>query len=493
VEELNDLLAQRRKKLEDLKAQGLDPYPNKFEPTASSADIRAKYGHLTPGSEDTSCAPVIAGRIMTMRLMGKACFAHLKDAHGRIQIYIKKDLIGESAYALFKTLDMGDIIGVSGTVFCTRTGELTIMVKSFTLLSKALRPLPEKWHGLTDIETRYRQRYVDLIANDEVADIFRLRSRVIKTMREYLDGRDFLEVETPMMQSIAGGAAAKPFTTHHNALDIDLYLRIAPELYLKRLIVGGLERVYEINRNFRNEGISTRHNPEFTMIELYQAYADYNQIMDLCREMITLVVKTCLNKLEAEYNGAVIQFDGEWKRLTLIQAVKEYTGADFTQPRTLAETQKIAQDLKVEFAPASSQNKIINTIFEELVEKQLIQPTFICDYPVELSPLAKNSKSDPQIVERFELFMGGQELANAYSELNDPLEQRRRMEQQLLEREQGNEEAQMLDEDFLRALEYGMPPCGGLGIGIDRLVIILTNAASIRDVILFPQMRPEAR
>ena len=493
MEELNDLLAQRRKKLEDLKERGVDPYPNKFAPTASSADIRAKYGHLAPGSEDTSCAPVIAGRIMTMRLMGKACFAHLKDAHGRIQIYVKKDIIGESAYELFKTLDMGDIIGCSGTVFCTRTGELTIMVKSFTLLSKALRPLPEKWHGLTDIETRYRQRYVDLIANDAVADIFRLRSRVIKSMREYLDSRDFLEVETPMMQSIAGGAAAKPFTTHHNALDIDLYLRIAPELYLKRLIVGGLERVYEINRNFRNEGISTRHNPEFTMIELYQAYADYNQIMDLCREMITQAVKTCLDKLETEYNGHIIQFDGEWKRLTLIQAVKEYTGADFTQPKTLAETQKIAQDLKVEFAPASSQNKIINTIFEELVEKQLIQPTFICDYPVELSPLAKNSKSDPQIVERFELFMGGQELANAYSELNDPLEQRRRMEQQLKEREQGNEEAQMLDEDFLRALEYGMPPCGGLGIGIDRLVIILTNAASIRDVILFPQMRPEAR
>jgi lysyl-tRNA synthetase class 2 len=310
-------------------------------------------------------------------------------------------------------------------------------------------------------------------------------------MREYLDARNFLEVETPMMQSIPGGAAAKPFCTHHNALDIDLFLRIAPELYLKRLIVGGLERVYEVNRNFRNEGISTRHNPEFTMIELYQAYADYNQVLELCREMITLVVKECLGKLETEYNGNIIQFDGDWKRLTLIGAIKEYAEVDFSVPKTLEETKKIASDLQVEFDPNTSHNKIISCIFEQCVEKKLIQPTFICDYPVELSPLAKNSKSNPEMVERFELFIGGQELANAYSELNDPIEQRKRMEQQLKEREKGDEEAQLMDEDFIRALEYGMPPTGGLGIGIDRLVIILTNSPSIRDVILFPQMRPE--
>lgn len=491
MEELNELLQQRRKKLEDLIKKGIDPYPNKFAANFSSAQVREKFRELSPGSEDKACVIIVTGRIMTMRLMGKACFAHLKDASGRIQIYVKKDIIGENEYDIFKTLDLGDIIGVEGTVFCTRTGEITIMVQRFTLLSKALRPLPEKWHGLTDIETRYRQRYVDLIVNEDVVNIFRIRSKMIKTMREFLDTRDFLEVETPMMQSIPGGAAAKPFVTHHNALDIDLFLRIAPELYLKRLIVGGLERVYEINRNFRNEGISTRHNPEFTMIELYQAYADYNQIMDLCREMIVQVVKASLGKLEVEYQGKVINFDGQWKRMTLIEAIKEYTGADFSVPQSLAQTQRIAQDLAVGFIPGASKNKIMNTIFEELVEKKLIQPTFICDYPVELSPLAKNSKSNPEMVERFELFIGGQELANAYSELNDPLEQRQRMEQQLKERELGDEEAQRLDEDFIRALEYGMPPCGGLGIGIDRLVIVLTNAASIRDVILFPQMKPE--
>jgi lysyl-tRNA synthetase, class II len=490
VEELNDQDIQRRKKLDELRTQNVDPYPNKFMSTFSSAKIRQQFGHLTQEAEDPTVV-VLAGRIMTMRLMGKACFANLKDAFGRIQIYVRKDKIGETEYALFKTLDMGDIIGVEGSIFCTRTGELTIMVQKFTLLAKSLRPLPEKWHGLKDIETRYRQRYVDLIANDEVADIFRLRSKAIKTMRTILDNKDFLEVETPMMQPLAGGAAAKPFVTHHNALDIDLYLRIAPELYLKRLIVGGLERVYEINRNFRNEGISTRHNPEFTMIELYQAYADYNQVMDLCRELITTVVKETTGKLEAEYQGNTIVFSGNWKRMTLVEAVKEYTGADFITPKTLAETRKIARELNVPFAEQATPSKIINTIFEELVEKQLIQPTFICDYPTELSPLAKNAKGNPDIVERFELFIGAQELANAYSELNDPLEQRKRMEQQLKERERGDEEAQMLDEDYIRALEYGMPPCGGLGIGIDRLIMVITNSASIRDVILFPQMRPE--
>ncbi len=490
MEELNDQYVQRRKKLEDLKALQVDPYPNKFESTFNTAAIRRQFGHLTQEAEDLTTV-VLAGRIMTMRLMGKACFATLKDAPGRIQIYVRKDKIGEPEYALFKTLDMGDIIGVEGTVFCTRTGELTIMVQKVTLLAKALRPLPEKWHGLKDIETRYRQRYVDLIANDEVAEIFRVRSKVIKTMRGILDAKDFLEVETPMMQSIVGGAAAKPFVTHHNALDIDLYLRIAPELYLKRLIVGGLERVYEINRNFRNEGISTRHNPEFTMIELYQAYADYNQVMDLCREMITTVVKETTGKLEVEYQGNTIVFSGDWKRMTLLEAVKEYTGVNFIAGKTLEETRKIARDLNVPFAEQDTKNKIINNIFEELVEGKLIQPTFICDYPVELSPLAKNTKGNPDIVERFELFIGAQELANAYSELNDPLEQRKRMEQQLKERERGDEEAQMLDEDYIRALEYGMPPCGGLGIGIDRLIMVITNSASIRDVILFPQMRPE--
>ncbi|MDD5259655.1 MAG: lysine--tRNA ligase [bacterium] len=490
MEELNDQYLQRRKKLDDLKAQNVDPYPNKFVATFNSVRIRQQFGHLQQEAEDPTVV-VLAGRIMTMRLMGKACFANLKDASGRIQIYVRKDKIGETEYALFKTLDMGDIIGVEGMVFCTRTGELTIMVQKFTLLSKALRPLPEKWHGLKDIETRYRQRYVDLIANDEVADIFRVRSKAIKTMRRILDEKDFLEVETPMMQPLAGGAAAKPFITHHNALDIDLYLRIAPELYLKRLIVGGLERVYEINRNFRNEGISTRHNPEFTMIELYQAYADYNQVMDLCRELITAVVKECTGKLEVEYQGNNLSFDGDWKRMTLLEAVKEYAGVDFITPKTMGETKKIATDLNVQFTDQDTQYKIINTIFEECVEKKLVQPTFICDYPTELSPLAKNAKGNPDIVERFELFIGAQELANAYSELNDPLEQRKRMEQQLKQRERGDEEAQMLDEDYLRALEHGMPPCGGLGIGIDRLIMVITNSASIRDVILFPQMRPE--
>lgn len=492
MEDLNDQYVQRRKKLDDLKAQQVEPYPNKFVITFNSAGIRKQFGHLQQEAEDSTVV-VMAGRIMTMRLMGKACFATLKDASGRIQIYVRKDKIGDAEYAIFKTLDMGDIIGVEGSVFCTRTGELTIMAQKVTLLSKALRPLPEKWHGLKDIETRYRQRYVDLIANDEVADIFRIRSKAIKTMRRILDEKEFLEVETPMMQPLAGGAAAKPFITHHNALDIDLYLRIAPELYLKRLIVGGMERVYEINRNFRNEGISTRHNPEFTMIELYQAYADYNQVMDLCRELITTVVKECTGKLEVEYQGNTIVFAGDWKRMTLLEAVKEHTGADFITPKTLEETRKIARDLQVPFEDQDSQYKIINTIFEELVEKKLVQPTFICDYPTELSPLAKNARNNPDIVERFELFIGAQELANAYSELNDPLEQRKRMEQQLTQRERGDEEAQMLDEDYIRALEHGMPPCGGLGIGIDRLIMVITNSASIRDVILFPQMRPESK
>lgn len=489
MEEINELEQQRRKKLAELREKGIDPYPNQFASTHTTAEVRNIFGHLTPGQDDQTVV-VFAGRIMTMRLMGKACFAHVKDAYGRLQIYVKQDILGKELYEFFRILDSGDIIGVAGPVFCTRTGELTVLAQRLTLLSKSLRPLPEKWHGLTDVETRYRQRYVDLIANDAVADIFRVRSKVIKAMRAFLDAKEFLEVETPMMQPVPGGAAAKPFVTHHNALDLDLYLRIAPELYLKRLIVGGLERVYEINRNFRNEGISTRHNPEFTMIELYQAYADYNQIMELCRELITYAARTSIGTLEITYGQHSIQLGGLWKRMTLLEAVKEYTGQDFSQGQSLEETRTIAQQLGVEFSLQDSRSKIINAVFEDKVEQHLIQPTFICDYPVELSPLAKNSRKNPDVVERFELFIGAQELANAYSELNDPLEQRKRMEQQAQERCRGDEEAQRLDEDFIRALEYGMPPCGGLGIGIDRLIMLFTNAASIRDVILFPHMRP---
>lgn len=490
IEEINELEQHRRKKLGELREKGVDPYPNQFAPTHTTAEVRKVFGYLTPGQDDKTVV-VFAGRIMTLRLMGKACFAHVKDGYGRLQIYVKQDLLGKEQYEVFKTLDIGDIIGVEGPVFCTRTGELSVLAQKLTLLSKSLRPLPEKWHGLTDVETRYRQRYVDLIANDAVADIFRTRSKVIKAMRSFLDTKGFLEVETPMMQPVPGGAAAKPFVTHHNALDLDLYLRIAPELYLKRLIVGGLERVYEINRNFRNEGISTRHNPEFTMIELYQAYADYNQIMDLCRELITHTAQESIGILEITYGQRSIQLDGSWKRMTLLEAIKEYTGQDFSKDQSLEETRAIAQQLGVEFDPQDSRSKIINTIFEDKVEQHLIQPTFICDYPVELSPLAKNSKKNPDIVERFELFIGAQELANAYSELNDPLEQRKRMEQQMQKRGRGDEEAQRLDEDYIRALEYGLPPCGGLGIGIDRLIMLLTNAPSIREVILFPHMRPE--
>jgi lysyl-tRNA synthetase class 2 len=491
MEDYNELIQQRFKKLAEINASGIKPYAGRFEVSASAQGLIDTHGQASKEYLEKERVEVtMAGRIVAMRSFGKACFSHIQDGSGRVQLYFQKNTLGDDSYNLFKKLDIGDFIGVKGFLFRTKTNELTLDVEEFTLLSKSLRPLPEKWHGLTDVELRYRQRYVDLIVNPEVKNVFLLRTRIIQAIRSFLNARGYLEVETPMMQSIPGGATARPFKTHHNALGMDLFLRIAPELYLKRLLVGGFERVYEINRNFRNEGISTRHNPEFTMLEFYTAYADYRDLIDMTEAMISTVAKDVLGATEVAYEGHTIGLTPPWKRITYMDALRE-AGV----PAEVLEN----RDLALDYARKRGANlkggepfgKVLNEIFEALVEPNLIQPTFITDYPTDISPLSKKRDDNPDFVERFELFVVGRELANAFSELNDPVDQKERFLKQVSEREAGDEEAHQMDEDFIRALEFGMPPAAGEGIGIDRLVMLLTGSNSIRDVILFPQMKKE--
>ena len=492
LDELNDQLLVRRQKMADIREKGLDPFGSKFERTHLSSDIHEKYEGFTKEElGEASYKVTVAGRLMTKRGKGKAGFAHLQDLGGQIQIYVRQDAIGEEAYELFTTSDLGDIVGIQGTAFKTNVGELSIKVEEFTFLTKALRPLPEKFHGLQDIEQRYRQRYLDLISTEGSKETFILRSKIIQSMRRYLDDQGFLEVETPMLHAIAGGATARPFITHHNALDMTLYMRIAIELHLKRLIVGGLEKVYEIGRVFRNEGTSTRHNPEFTMIELYEAYADYEDIMALTENMVAHIAQDVLGTTDVTYGDDVIHLAVGWKRQHMVDAIKEYTGVDFWKEMTKEEAHALAKEHNVEVVPTMEVGHVLNEFFEQKVEEELVQPTFIYGHPVEISPLAKKNPEDDRFTDRFELFIVRREHANAFTELNDPIDQRERFEAQLVEKEQGNDEAHDMDEDFIEALEYGLPPTGGLGIGVDRLVMLLTNAASIRDILLFPQMRPK--
>jgi len=481
-----DLLEQRLQRIRDIQALGFRPYGQRFEFTHTIPDIRASYGSKTAEELAPRIDVRICGRLMTIRRMGKAGFAHLLQNGEQLQIYVRKDSVSERDFRLFQILDIGDIVGVEGFLFRTKTGELSVHVERVEFLAKTLLSMPEKWHGLEDVETRYRQRYLDLIANPEVRDVFVKRARIIASFRRRLEERGFIEVETPMMQPLYGGAAARPFITHHNALGIDLYLRVAPELYLKRLVVGGLERVYEINRNFRNEGISTRHNPEFTMLEFYQAYTDYRGLMDLSEELLRQVAVDATGSEVVEYQGHRLDF-GKLRRMGMREAVVEFwTGPD----RPTLEQVNDPEWLKCHSTKPTPGEQLVD-LFEQHAEPKLIQPTLIYDFPIETSPLSKNKPDEPQFVERFEIIAAGMEIANAYTELNDPLEQRRRFDQQLAARERGDEEAHQMDEDFIRALAYGMPPTGGEGIGIDRLVMLLTNSKSIRDVILFPLLRPE--
>lgn len=489
-QELSELLQIRRNKLDELRKLGIDPFGGKYEREHHAGDILKQYDELSKEElEEKQVEVNLAGRIMAKRGMGKASFAHIQDLSGRIQIYVRQDSIAEAQYDAFSILDLGDIIGVKGVLFKTKTGETTIKVKELEVLSKSLYPLPEKFHGLKDVELRYRQRYVDLIINPDVQKTFIARSRIIQSMRRYLDSQGYLEVETPTLHSIAGGAAARPFITHHNALDMELYMRIAIELHLKRLIVGGLEKVYEIGRVYRNEGISTRHNPEFTMIELYEAYADYKDIMALTENMIAHIAQEVLGTQVISYQGHEVDLTPQWRRVSMVDAVKEVVGVDFSVEMSNEEAHRLAKEHKVPVEPHMTFGHILNAFFEQFVEETLIQPTFVTGHPVEISPLAKKNDVDPRFTDRFELFIVAREHANAFSELNDPIDQRQRFEAQMKEKEQGNDEAHEMDEDFLRALEYGMPPTGGLGIGIDRLIMLLTNSPSIRDVLLFPHMR----
>ncbi|CEG29582.1 lysine--tRNA ligase [Bacillus sp. B-jedd] len=489
-EELNDQLLVRREKMNEMRQKGIDPFGKKFTRNANAKELIETYNNLEKEELEAKEVSVsLAGRIMTKRGKGKAGFAHIKDLTGQIQIYVRKDEVGEDQYELFTSSDLGDIVGVTGTLFKTQVGELSIKVTDYTFLTKALRPLPDKFHGLKDVEQRYRQRYLDLIMSDESKATFIMRSLILQSMRRYLDDHGFLEVETPMMHSIAGGASARPFVTHHNALDMELFMRIAIELHLKRLIVGGLEKVYEIGRVFRNEGVSTRHNPEFTMIELYEAYADYEDIMSLTEQLIAHVAREVLGATVIQYGEYEVNLEPEWKRLHMVDAVKEHTGVDFWKEMTDEEARALAKEHGIEITEHMTYGHIVNEFFEQKVEEKLIQPTFIFGHPVEISPLAKKNEKDPRFTDRFELFIVAREHANAFTELNDPIDQRERFEAQLKEREQGNDEAHEMDEDFIEALEYGMPPTGGLGIGIDRLVMLLTNSPSIRDVLLFPLMR----
>ena len=490
IEELNDQLLVRRQKMSDIREGGLDPFGSRFVRTHLTNEVIAENEQFDKDYLHGNEREVtIAGRIMTKRGKGKAGFAHIQDLAGQIQIYVRKDAIGDEAYELFNKADLGDIVGIKGLVFRTNVGELSVKATEFTFLTKSLRPLPDKFHGLTDVEQRYRQRYVDLMTNEESKNTFIVRSKIIRAIRNYLDGQGFLEVETPLLHTIAGGAAARPFITHHNALDMQLYLRIAIELHLKRLIVGGLEKVYEIGRVFRNEGVSTRHNPEFTLIELYEAYADYEDIMNLTENLIAHVAQEVLGTTSVQYGEDTIELGVGWKRLHMVDAVKEATGVDFWQQMTVEEARKHAAEHNVEIKPSHEVGHIINEFFEQKVEETLVQPTFITGHPVEISPLAKKNPQDERFTDRFELFIVRREHANAFTELNDPIDQRERFEAQMVEKEAGNDEAHEMDNDFIEALEYGMPPTGGLGIGIDRLIMLLTNSPSIRDVLLFPTMR----
>ncbi|MBA8765191.1 lysine--tRNA ligase [Staphylococcus coagulans] len=492
TEEMNDQMQVRRQKLQELRDLGIDPFGEKFDRTGDAKTLKAQWDQHSKEElveKESESHTVIAGRIMTKRGKGKAGFAHIQDLTGQIQIYVRKDQVGDEQFDLWKSADLGDIVGIEGVMFKTNTGEVSVKAKSFKLLSKALRPLPDKHHGLQDIEQRYRQRYLDLITNEESTKTFINRSRILQEMRNYLNDKGFLEVETPMMHQIAGGAAARPFVTHHNALDVTLYMRIAIELHLKRLIVGGLEKVYEIGRVFRNEGVSTRHNPEFTMIELYEAYADYKDIMALTEELVAHVARKVLGTTTVQYGDYTIELEPKWRRLHMVDAVKEATGVDFYAVKSDEEAHQLAQEHGIEVDKNMKYGHILNEFFEQKVEETLIQPTFIYGHPIEISPLAKKNPEDPRFTDRFELFIVGREHANAFTELNDPIDQRERFEAQLVEKEQGNDEAHEMDEDFIEALEYGMPPTGGLGIGIDRLVMLLTNSPSIRDVLLFPYMR----
>ncbi len=497
MEETNELMQERIKKRDRIKELGVDPYGAAFDVQNKAADITNQYGAVEKEAleaDEVTCS--VAGRIVSFRNFGKTAFAHIQDESGKMQLYFSKNIITGNL-DMFKSLDIGDIIGVNGKLFRTKTNELTVQVNDYIVLCKSLRPLPEKWHGLKDIETRCRQRYVDLIVNPHVRDLFTRRSKLVKTIRNFFDGREFIEVETPMMHQIPGGAAAKPFKTHHNALGLDLFLRIAPELYLKRLLVGGYERVYEINKNFRNEGISTKHNPEFTMLEFYIAYKDFNYLMDLTEELIPHAcmeingdLKVPFGEVNEDGNSEMIDFTPPWPRISMLESM-EKEGVDPAVFKDVEKARDYARENKIDVEKKANHAKILDEIFSKKVEPKLIQPTFITDYPVELSPLARRKKDDPGLVERFELFIGGREVANAFSELNDPADQKERFMEQVRAREAGDEEASYMDEDYVRALEYGMPPAAGEGIGIDRLFMILTNTASIRDVILFPQLRPE--
>ena len=493
----------RREKLQQIEALGQLAYPFKFQFTHNVPQILAENGDKSAEQLANPRVDVkVAGRIISLRLQGKAGFAHLQQGGQRLQIYVKLDFVGEKGFSLYKLLDLGDYIGVTGYLFRTRTNELTIHVEHITFLVKDLLPLPEKWHGLTDVELRYRQRYVDLVMNQDVREVFVKRSKVVQAIRRFLDARGYIEVETPMMQPIAGGAVARPFTTHHNTLDIDLYLRIAPELYLKRLVVGGLDRVYEINRNFRNEGISTQHNPEFTMLEFYQAYADYHDLMTLTEDLLAQVARDVTGAAKVAYNGQEIDF-GKWQRLSMREAIIQYwpeAAAPKPQMSDFAGHDSVEGLVRrlnahhsphMPYDPGDPPGKTIAAMFEAVAEEHLVQPTLIYDFPLAISPLSKNKRDEPDWVERFEIFVGGLEIGNAFSELNDPEEQRRRFELQLKERERGDEEAHKMDEDYIRALSYGLPPTGGEGIGIDRLTMLLTDSHSIRDVIFFPLLRPQ--
>lgn len=496
--ELDELSQVRRNKLEELKNTGKNPFViTKYDVTHSSADIINNYKDPEENSEGSEHADEaeqetvsVAGRIMLKRIMGKASFFHIQDKAGMLQIYIKRDDVGAEVYQDFKTYDIGDIVGIKGTVFKTKTGEITVKTHEITLLTKALKPLPEKRHGLKDLDTRYRQRYVDLIVNPEVRDVFVKRSLILREVRNYLDNLGFMEVETPVLHSVAGGAAARPFITHHNTLDIDMYLRIALELHLKRLIVGGLDRVYEIGRVFRNEGMDPRHNPEFTLLELYQAYTDYNGMMELTEGLIRYVSHAVNGTGQIMFGDTEIDLDKPFRRISMKDAVLEYAGVDFTDITTLDEARAIAKEHNIEFEERHAIGDILNLFFEEYAEKKLIQPTFVTNHPVDISPLAKRMPENPNYTERFELFIMGSEHANAFSELNDPIDQRERFERQAALKAAGDEEANDIDHDFLNALEIGMPPTGGLGIGMDRLVMLLTNTRSIRDALIFPTMKP---
>ena len=486
----NDLLKVRLEKIAALKAAGVDLYPNNVRPQNTTAEILTEFGN----SEAEALAGLkqqfsIAGRLMAVRNFGKAAFVKIQDRKGQIQSYVAKDMLDEKAFFIFKKLDIGDIVYISGKLFRTKTNELTIEAHDLRLLSKAMHPLPEKWHGLTDVETRYRQRHLDLISSPAVKEIFFRRSRIIQLIRQFMDKHDFLEVETPMMQPRAGGAVARPFKTHHNSLDMDLYLRIAPELYLKRLVTGGMERVYEINRNFRNEGISAFHNPEFTMIEFYMSYATYEDLMSYTEELFAFIASNLFGSLKFTYQGTEIDLSPPWRRISVKDALLQMAGMDKSTIEDQTQALAFARKVGCEVKDTDPLGKVLMAIFNEVVEKKLIQPTFVTHYPVAVSPLSRRSNSDPDIVDRFELYIYGREIANAFSELNDPADQRERFLQQSKERETGDDEAHEMDEDYIRALEYGMPPTAGEGIGIDRLVMLFTDSASIRDVILFPLLR----